>query len=73
MKTRIYYFSSTGNSLHVSRVIASGLKDTEIIPIPSVIEGKIETDSTDIGLVFPVYAWGPAGYSRRICRKAQGC
>ena len=33
MKTTIYYFSGTGNSLKVAKDIAEGLKDTEIVQI----------------------------------------
>ncbi len=55
MKTVIYYFSGTGNSLVVARDIA-GKMNGEIISIPSVIDNKnITTDADVIGIVFPVY------------------
>ncbi len=59
MKTKIFYFSITGNSLFVARVIAKGLGDTEIIPIPRVISRPNQPDEERVGIIFPVYAWGP--------------
>lgn len=55
MKTVIYYFSGTGNSLVVARDIA-GKINGELISIPSVINNdNISTDAEIIGIVFPVY------------------
>ncbi len=58
MITKIFYFSTTGNSLYVARTIAGKLGETEIISIPKVIKGQINTDSESVGIIFPVYAWG---------------
>ena len=59
MKTRIYYFTGTGNSLKVSKDIASELGDTELISIPRLNDkGIIECDSNNTGIVFPVYMLG---------------
>jgi ferredoxin len=58
LKTKIYYFSATGNSLATARSIASGIGETELVAIPKVINGKIDTTANKIGLIFPVYAWG---------------
>lgn len=55
MATSIYYFSGTGNSLHVARTIAEQLGDSKVINIawlkPDVIEDKNDT----VGIVFPVF------------------
>lgn len=53
----IYYFSGTGNSLHVARHLADALgeKLCPIAPLQLPAEGGREGA---IGLVFPVYAWG---------------
>jgi Pyruvate/2-oxoacid:ferredoxin oxidoreductase delta subunit/flavodoxin len=58
MKTIIYYFSATGNSLVLARKIGTGLGNTELVAIPQALHGTINTDVERIGLVFPVYAWG---------------
>ena len=58
MKTTIYYFSGTGNSLKVAKDIAIGLSDTEVVQI---CRNNIEIDNTAsnrIGIVFPVYVAG---------------
>lgn len=59
MKTTIYYFSATGNSLNIARNIAAELGDTELVSIAWSLEPEtIETQSERIGLIFPVFAWG---------------
>jgi len=58
MKTTIYYFSGTGNSLKVAKDISDGLKDTEIIQICRNNIGFNNTTSKKIGFVFPVYVSG---------------
>lgn len=68
MKTRICWFSGTGNSLWVARTLAEALGDTEVVPIA-------RTDPTTLapvdrlGLVFPVYAWGPPRIVARFIEK----
>jgi flavodoxin len=55
MKTVIYYFSGTGNSLAVARDIAEKTSG-KLIFIPSVMDQQIiMTDADVIGIVFPVY------------------
>lgn len=58
MKTEIFYFTGTGNSLSVARDIANELEDAELVSIPAVIDGSIEANAPVIGIVFPVYMWG---------------
>ncbi|WP_291634908.1 EFR1 family ferrodoxin [Clostridium sp.] len=58
MKTTIYCFSGTGNSLKVAKDIAAGLKDTEIIQICKDNMKINNTISTKIGIIFPVYVSG---------------
>ncbi|HPR31227.1 MAG TPA: EFR1 family ferrodoxin [Prolixibacteraceae bacterium] len=53
--SEIYYFSGTGNSLYVAREIAR-LTHSELIAIPGVIDHeKIQSESENLCLVFPVY------------------
>ena len=58
MKTTIYYFSGTGNSLKVAKDIAAELKDTELIQICKENMKINNTISKKVGIVFPVYVSG---------------
>ena len=58
MSTKIYYFSGTGNSLHVSRILANMLPDCTLTPIIGTLKSaKRETRADAVGLVFPIYAF----------------
>lgn len=59
MKTILYYYTSTGNSLAIARKIAEGLGGAEILPMASFRSAPIKPDAGRIGILFPVYAWGP--------------
>ena len=41
MPTTIYYFTGTGNSLAVARQLAADLGDTDLVPIPKVMNGDV--------------------------------
>jgi len=58
MKTNIYYFSATGNSLAVARDIAKGLEEAYVVPIHKVMKYDLDMSADAIGVVFPVYMWG---------------
>lgn len=58
MKTHLFFFSSTGNSLIVAKDIAAKLPDTHIFSIPNIINEEIPTDADTIGIIFPVYYLG---------------
>jgi ferredoxin len=58
MKTSIYYFSGTGNSLKVAKDLSEKLGGTTLISIPKAIKSEIDTSVDNIGIVFPVYCWG---------------
>ena len=52
----LYYFSGTGNSLHVARELQRRLPDTQVIPMISLLnQNGIDTAAEAIGFVFPVY------------------
>jgi len=57
MRTDIYYFSGTGNSLHVARELQTRLPDAALVPILS-LEGQESprTSTETVGFVFPHYA-----------------
>lgn len=58
METKIYWFSGSGNSLHAAKRIRAAIEDAELIPVAEAI-GEVEELPGRMGLVFPVYAWGP--------------
>lgn len=58
MKTTIFYFSTTGNSLALARAIANGLEDCETISIPKAINENMDVTASRLGFIFPVYGWG---------------
>ncbi|MFO8184153.1 MAG: EFR1 family ferrodoxin [Candidatus Aegiribacteria sp.] len=58
MGTEIYWFSGSGNSLHVAKRIGEAVEGAELIPVAEAT-GEVEELPRQLGLVFPVYAWGP--------------
>jgi len=70
MKTIIYYFTGTGNSLWTARKLAEKLPDSELIPIAKVWEtGRLTPQSETIGLVFPMYFQGTPDIVLRFAEK----
>ena len=56
MKTIIFYFSATGNSLTTARLIAEGLGECELVPVASLRKNvKTMVDADAVGFVYPVY------------------
>jgi ferredoxin/flavodoxin len=56
MRTTIFYFTGTGNSLMVSRDLSIELGDAKIISIPKAMqESEIDLSDECIGFVFPLY------------------
>ena len=60
MRTIIYYFTGTGNSLAAAKQIAAVLGDCELVPIASLagLEGVIVPEADRVGIVCPVYFTG---------------
>jgi ferredoxin/flavodoxin len=58
MKTAIYYFSSTGNSLVVAKDLVRGLDNAELIAMNKVIEAPDAARYETVGFVYPVYMFG---------------
>ncbi|MFC1538655.1 EFR1 family ferrodoxin [Candidatus Latescibacterota bacterium] len=57
MKTEIYYFSGTGNSLFVAQKICENIEDSELISIPNVVNRKTGINGEVIGIVCPIYMY----------------
>ncbi|HTY51620.1 MAG TPA: EFR1 family ferrodoxin [Methanomicrobiales archaeon] len=60
MKTVLYYFTGTGNSLATALVLRRRLGDCEILPISSLREapGRVSPVADRVGIVTPVYFFG---------------
>lgn len=60
MKTIIYYFTGTGNSLYAAKKIAASIGDCELVPIASLVKDQdtITPAAERIGIVCPVYFAG---------------
>jgi hypothetical protein len=57
MKTRLYVYTGTGNSLWIAHQLALELKDAAIEFMPSLPRDlKVEADR--VGIIFPVHIWG---------------
>ena len=76
MKTILYYFTGTGNSLATAKKIATALGETELVPIASLQDatGDIKPVAERIGIVAPVYFSGlplmVAAFAGRLDPKA---
>ncbi|MHA2379125.1 MAG: EFR1 family ferrodoxin [Candidatus Thorarchaeota archaeon] len=57
MTDPIFYFTGTGNSLMISKSLATELGETESLPISRMIDHPNNESYERVGLVFPVY-WG---------------
>ncbi|MBU5590885.1 EFR1 family ferrodoxin [Clostridium sp. MSJ-4] len=56
MKSIIYYFSGTGNSLKIAKDLKKNIEDTEIIPIIKALNEKdFSCEAERVGFVFPIY------------------
>jgi flavodoxin len=58
MKTDLFYYTGTGNSLWTAKMLAKEMGDADIIPISSISENPIVTGAEAIGMIFPVHIWG---------------
>lgn len=59
MKTEIYYFTGTGNSLDIAKKIDSSLDHSELVSIPKQTQkNEFAVNSERVGFVFPLYFGG---------------
>ena len=61
MKTNIYYYTGTGNSLWTARTLAENVGDAEIYSLAENDGSNLTNSAPCIGLVFPVHIWGVPG------------
>ena len=78
MKTIIYYFTGTGNSLAAAKTICARLGDCELVSIPSLGESPADIVPTAdrVGIVCPVYDFGlpsiVAAFAERLVLSGTG-
>jgi len=73
MKTSLYYFTGTGNSLSAAKDIAAALGDCEVVPIASLMDttpGDITPAADRVGIICPDYFTGlpaiVAAFAKRL-------
>ncbi len=71
MKTTIFYYTGTGNSLWTSRRLAAEIGDTDLRPMSRMDNSPIKTGSASVGLVFPVHMWGVPGLVLRFLKNLE--
>ena len=69
MKSRIYYFTGTGNSMRAARVIASAIGNTEIVSMRMDPSEVPATDCDVVGFIYPVYHWTMPEPAERFVEK----
>lgn len=58
MNTRLYYYTGTGNSLWIARMLARELGDAGTIQVSPISGGTVESRGDAVGIIFPVHIWG---------------
>jgi NAD-dependent dihydropyrimidine dehydrogenase PreA subunit len=72
VSTEIYYFSGTGNSLHVAEELQKRIPKSRLIPIMSLVnEESVTTHGETVGFVFPHYASTLPKVVHRFIRKLE--
>ena len=57
MKTKLYVYTGTGNSLWIARQLAIELREASLEFMPNVSKNfTVEADR--VGIIFPVHIWG---------------
>jgi ferredoxin len=57
MKTVIFYYSGTGNSLWSAQLLAEELRDVKLCPMKQA-DALAAGDAEVVGFIFPVHVWG---------------
>jgi ferredoxin len=58
MRTTLFYYSGTGNSLWVARALATELGDVSLFSMSQMKQEQLHVQGESVGLVFPVHMWG---------------
>ncbi|MBN2159183.1 MAG: EFR1 family ferrodoxin [Spirochaetes bacterium] len=71
MKTIIYYYTGTGNSLWTARLAAVELGNADVRPMAGTADKPAEQKCDAVGLVFPVHIWGVPSLVLRFIEELQ--
>ncbi len=70
MSTAVYYFSGTGNSLHVAKELQRRVPGTDLVAMVSLLDRDvIETQAEAVGFVFPVHLMTLPGPVKEFLKK----
>jgi flavodoxin len=66
----IYYFSGTGNTLHVAKELQKRMPEANLISIVGLLnENVIEVKGETVGFIFPIYLTSVPAPVRKFLRK----
>jgi len=72
MKTGLFYFTGTGNSLFVARAIENEIGNTDMISIPqALLDREFLYEFDEVGFVFPTYYGGLPVMVERFIEKIE--
>ncbi len=72
MKTVIYYYTGTGNSLWTARAAAAEIGNARLLPMAGAQNDKEAAGADAVGLVFPVHMWGVPALALRFIETMTG-
>jgi len=61
MKTVLFHYTGTGNSLWAARQLAARIDGTRLVPLRDSASSAAAAGAEAVGLVFPVHIWGLPG------------
>jgi ferredoxin len=54
---QLYYFSGTGNSLHIAQELQKRMPESQLVPIVGCLrEQKLQSSGDRVGIIFPIHA-----------------
>jgi ferredoxin len=70
MNTIFYYFSGTGNSLHVVKKLQEQISGAELIPMAQLVNKKlVKPEAKTVGFIFPIYLTAMPVFIKKIISK----
>lgn len=69
MKTTLFYFTGTGNTLALARDLARELGNAQLVPISTTLKKTPVPESGCVGVLFPVYMFGLPRIVADFCRR----
>jgi Pyruvate/2-oxoacid:ferredoxin oxidoreductase delta subunit len=72
LRTSVYYFTGTGNSLKVAKDLAESIQGSQLMPIAaSLQDAGITTTAERVGFVHPLYWYGLPGAVRKLVKRIE--